>query len=84
MNCCDNCGDTCQDRDEFLCRGCYPPMKLLLYEARDADAEIEAAYWRFSRFVAPPPAVAVPDAYRRRSEALKKLGITLGHLRFGT
>jgi hypothetical protein len=41
---------------------------------RKADAEIDAAYWRFCRCArAKPPVLECPDAYQRRSEAKRNL-----------
>lgn len=41
---------------------------------REAQAEIDAAYWRFTRQArGVPPVVAVPDAYARKKEAEQEL-----------
>lgn len=43
-------------------------------QIRKAKDEIDAAYWTFTRCArGVPPAVAVPDAYRRKREAEAEL-----------
>jgi len=50
--------------------GVTSEREALLAQQRDAQAEIDAAYWRFTRCAkGVPPSSAVPDAYRRRKEA---------------
>lgn len=46
----------------------------LTAERDKAQAEIDAAYWTFTRCArGVPPALSVPDAYHRRNEANKRL-----------
>jgi hypothetical protein len=41
---------------------------------READAKIDAAYWRFTRQRrGVPPVLVVPEAYRERAEAERQL-----------
>ncbi len=63
MNC-DNCGRFSIRDGEALCIKCKPITKT------EAEAAIDAAYWRFCRQArALPPVLACPEAY----EALKRL-----------
>jgi len=48
----------------------------LLEELRRAEADIDAAYWRFCRCArAKPPVLEVPAAYQRRTECRREASI---------
>jgi len=56
LSTCDNCGRSIQDADEILCRSCKPSLQTRA-DIAAKQAEIDSAYWRFSRGAnAKPPA----------------------------
>lgn len=47
-------------------------------ELRECEDKIQAAYWNFTRQArAKPPSLVVPEAYRRRTEIRRLLGLPL-------
>lgn len=77
---CDRCGKPEHiGPDEFYCRACSPREKQLMYDVREALAEIDRAYWDFYRSLqGQPPTNTVPEAYatiRSAREELFELGV---------